>query len=143
MDTSELDRVIEQYHHALDEFVRGNPEPQKERFSHRDDVSLANPLRPAVVGWTQVEQTMDRAAALFEDGEPTDFERIASGVTPDLAFIVENERATTRMRGRPEPVCVALRVTTIFRPEDGTWKVVHRHADTITAPRPPETLLQQ
>jgi ketosteroid isomerase-like protein len=36
-----------------------------------------------------------------------------------------------------------LRVTMIYRPEDGTWKVVHRHADPISTPRPAETLIQE
>jgi hypothetical protein len=30
----------------------------------------------------------------------------------------------------------------IFRPEDGTWKVVHRHADPISTPQPAESLIQ-
>jgi hypothetical protein len=34
-------------------------------------------------------------------------------------------------------------VTTNFRPEDGIWKIVHRHADTITSPRPLESIMQQ
>jgi ketosteroid isomerase-like protein len=37
---------------------------------------------------------------------------------------------------------IALRVTMIFRREDDTWKVVHRHADQITTPRSITTLTQ-
>jgi ketosteroid isomerase-like protein len=37
----------------------------------------------------------------------------------------------------------ALRVTMIFRPEEGEWKVVHRHADPITTPRPAESVIQE
>jgi len=36
-----------------------------------------------------------------------------------------------------------LRVTTILRPEDGEWKIVHRHADAITTPQPVESLLKK
>ena len=37
----DLDQVIEQYHQALDEFSRGNPDPVKEFYSGRDDVAIA------------------------------------------------------------------------------------------------------
>ncbi len=40
----DVDELIEQYHLALDEFAKGNPEPVKKLFSRREDVSLANPL---------------------------------------------------------------------------------------------------
>ena len=31
----------------------------------------------------------------------------------------------------------------IMRPEDGVWKIVHRHADPITSARPAESVIQQ
>ena len=42
----DVDQLIDQYQQALDVFMKGNPEPVKELFSHRDDVTLANPLGP-------------------------------------------------------------------------------------------------
>ncbi len=39
-----VDELIEQYHLALDEFVKGSLEPVKNLFSHRDDVTFVNPL---------------------------------------------------------------------------------------------------
>ena len=38
----DFDEVVEQYHLALNEFFKGNPEPLKKFFSRRDDVTLAN-----------------------------------------------------------------------------------------------------
>src|SRR5215213_5609080 len=60
---NEVDEVIEQYHLAANEFVKGNPEPAKSLFSRRDDVTLANPQGPAVRGWEQVAKTMELAAS--------------------------------------------------------------------------------
>jgi ketosteroid isomerase-like protein len=37
----------------------------------------------------------------------------------------------------------ALRVTMIFRPEEGTWRIVHRHADPITTPQAAESVIQE
>jgi ketosteroid isomerase-like protein len=139
----DLDEVIEQFQLALNEFLKGNPEPAQNLFSHRDDVSLANPLGPPARGWDEVAATMERAASNFRDGEITGFETVAKYVTPELAYIVWIERAKAKVGGREDIAPSALRVTMIFRPEEGTWKVVHRHADPITTAQPAESVLQE
>jgi len=50
----DLDGVLKQFKQAANEFVKGKPEPVQELFSHREDVSLANPFGPPVRGWEQV-----------------------------------------------------------------------------------------
>src|SRR5829696_6986934 len=140
----DLDEVIEQFQLALNEFLKGNPEPAKKLWSHRDDVSLANPLvGPPARGWDELAATMERAASNFRDGEITGFETVAKYVTPELAYIVWIERAKAKVGGREDIAPSALRVTMIFRPEEGTWKVVHPHADPITTPQPAESVLQE
>lgn len=139
----DLAAVVERCHLALGDFAKGNPEPFKALFSHRDDVSLANPFGPATRGWQQVAATMERAASHYSDGEITGFEKVAMYVTPDLAYTVEVEHFEARIAGGDEVVPVALRTTSIFRAEDGTWKVVHRHADPITTVQPSESVIQR
>lgn len=82
-----LQQVVERYHLAADEFSRGNAEPVHAMFSHRDDVTLANPFGPAVRGWRQVPDALDRLIEI-RDGEVTDFETIATYVTPASSCIV-------------------------------------------------------
>ena len=65
-----------------------------------------------------------------------------SVIAPELAYIVEVESYRARVGGAEELVPVSLRVTTVFRREGDAWKVAHRHADPITAPRPPESVIQ-
>jgi ketosteroid isomerase-like protein len=139
-DVAEL---IKQYQLALGKFVKGNPEPVKKLFSHREDVSLANPLGPPARGWEQVAQTIERASSIFSDGEMVDFENVAKYVTPELAYAVWLEQAKVKLGGMKDFALSTLRVTMVFRPEDGTWKVVHRHADTITTAQPAETVLEE
>jgi ketosteroid isomerase-like protein len=138
----DVDQLIEQYQLALGEFVKGNPEPVQKLYSHRDDVTLANPLGPPARGWEQVTKTIEYAASNIRDGEITSFDVISKLVTPELAYAVWIERQKAKMGGRQDVTPVALRVTMIFRPEDGEWKVVHRHADPITTARPAESVIQ-
>ncbi len=139
----DVDQLNEQYQLALDEFLKGNPEPGKKLWSHREDVSLANPYGPPVRGWEQVAQTMEHAASLRRDGEFVGSEIVAKYVTPELAYVVQIERAKAKVGGREDITPYALRTTMIFRPEDGTWKVVHRHADPITTAQPAESVIQE
>jgi ketosteroid isomerase-like protein len=139
----DLDGVLERCQQALREFVKGNPEPMQGMFSHREDVTLANPIAPPARGWAEVAQTMERAASNLRGGEITGFEPVTRRDTAELAYVVWIERNRGKIGERDEIVSFPLRVTTIFRPEDDTWKIVHRHADTVTAARPPESMIQE
>ena len=97
-----LDAGIEQYHLALGEFVKGNPEPVKQMFSHQEDVTLANPLGPPARGWEQVAQTIERAASNFRDGEIESVEIVSKYATPELAYVLEIERAKAKVSGRED-----------------------------------------
>jgi ketosteroid isomerase-like protein len=53
------------------------------------------------------------------------------------------ERAKAKVSGSEDLAPIALRVTMILRPEEGEWKIVHRHADPITTAQPAESLIQE
>jgi ketosteroid isomerase-like protein len=139
----DVDELIEQWQLAAGEFVKGNPGPVKRLWSHREDVSLANPYGPPVRGWEQVAKTIEHAASLRSDGEFVGSEIVAKYVTPELAYVVQIERARAKVGGSEDITAYALRATNIFRPEDGKWKVVHRHADPITTAQPAESVLRE
>jgi ketosteroid isomerase-like protein len=139
----DVDQLIEQYQLALDEFMKGNPEPVQKLFSHREDASLANPYGPPVRGWEQIAKTTEHAASLRREGRATGFEIVAKNATPELAYVVQIEHLESKVGEREDIIPYALRATMIFRPENGTWKVVHRHADPITTAQPPESVIQE
>jgi ketosteroid isomerase-like protein len=114
----------------------------KELFSHRDDVTLANPLGPPARGGDEVAKTIEHAASTIRDGEITGFEIVSKHVTPELAYVLEIERQKAKMGGSGDVTPFALRVTMIFRPEGGAWRVVHRHADPMTSAQPAESVIQ-
>jgi ketosteroid isomerase-like protein len=143
MASDGIDSAIERNHFAMSEIVKGNPEPCKVLFSHRDDVSLGNPFGPFARGWPQAVETFTAAAARYQEGEVIAFELIAKHVTDELACTVEVERYRAKVGGSDRLASISLRVTSVFRPEGGTWKLVHRHADPITTPQPTESVIQK
>jgi ketosteroid isomerase-like protein len=139
----DVDPLIDEYRQALDEFMKGNPEPVKELFSHREDVTLANPLGPPAHGWEQVGTTIEHAASQFRDGRLVSVEIVEKQATSEFAYVVRVERAKAKVGGSDDIVPIALRVTMVFRPEEGAWKIVHRPADPITPPQPAESVIQE
>ena len=136
MKTNDLDIAIEQGHAALGAMLNGDPSACQALYSDADDVTLGNPFGPYARGRQKVVATLSGASTNFRDGEVTGVELIANYVSDDLACIVEVERGRVKVGGSKEFAEVALRVTSVYRLEQATWKLVHRHADPIMTPRP-------
>jgi ketosteroid isomerase-like protein len=138
----DVDALIERYKLATAEFVRGNPEPYKALFSHREDVTLANPFFPVVRGWDGVADALERTASRLSDGEFLGSEIVAKHVTDELACVVQLARERAKVGGSEILSLIELRNTMVLRPEGGAWKIVHLHGDPITTPQPAESVIQ-
>ena len=141
----DFDKAIEQYHQAQKEFVRGNPGPFKTLCSHADDVTIIGGWGGVEKGWAaEVEKRYDWASARFaSDDDERRVENISTVVSPELAYTVDIERTKVRLAGTPEIRPMALRVTTIFRWENGQWKLVHRHADPLVDVQPAAAIVRK
>jgi ketosteroid isomerase-like protein len=139
---SGFDGAIEAYRVALESLLKGDPRPCTEFFSRQDDVTLANPLGPPRIGPTDVAAAIAEAAAMLRDGVVRGVEEVSRYSTPDLGYVVQIERTDARLPGSEEMAPISLRVTMIFRREGDSWKLVHRHADPITTPRPISTAVE-
>jgi ketosteroid isomerase-like protein len=84
------------------------------------------------VGWDQIHSVFERLGEQFSNCTSYQNEILAAEAFGDLAYIVALEHTTASIN-RAGPTPYVLRATTIFRREDGVWKVVHRHGDGITA----------
>lgn len=133
---------VDRYHQAVPEITRGNPAPIKELYSHLDDVTLANPFGGIARGWAQVEARLDQAARQFRDGEMLGIDTITSYTARDTAYLVETEHFRARLDAAATSEEFALRVTSIFRREEGYWKLAHRHADPAARPQSRRSLTQ-
>lgn len=107
----------------------GDAASRKAMWSRNDPVTLFGAAM-MTTGWPQIEATFGQLASRFSDCTSFEIEVVAAGVSDDLAYLVAFEHTTASIGGAP-PAPYTLRVTTIFRQEDGVWKVVHRHADHL------------
>ena len=139
---SNFDGAVEAYRQAQVAFLNGDPQPATELRSQRDDVTLANPLGPPHRGPADVAKAAAEAAAQVSDGSIRGFEEVSRYSTADLGYVVQIERVQARLAGSGNITPFALRATMIFRREEDAWKLVHRHADPILAPRPISTVIE-
>lgn len=113
---------------AEEAIVHGDPKPRMELWSRRDPVTLFGAIGMSESGWDQLGQTFTWVASRFSDVSDFRIEEELVEVSADMAYVLWFERFNGSIAGRPvEPVTV--RVTHVYRREDGEWKIVHRHAD--------------
>jgi ketosteroid isomerase-like protein len=106
----------------------GDAGPRMELWSRRDPVTLFGAKGMCEQGWPALSKTFPWAASRFSEVTDFRFDADVVEVVGDMAYTLGFERFSGSIAGRPvEPVLV--RVTHIYRREDGEWKVVHRHAD--------------
>ena len=133
--------VIERNNHASEAFMTGDTGPFKALYSDRSDATLANPFGGFAIGRAEISERLDRAASYYRDGELVSVETIAQGGSDDLGYTVEIETVRGFVGQSTERETIALRVTSVFRLEDGAWRLVHRHADPRATVVAPESIL--
>ena len=139
----DFDSAVEAFRRdGLPNFLQGNHAATAAHFSTKDDVTLANPLGLPVRSFPAVAQAAAAAASQLSGGSMLGVEEVSRYSTADLGYVVQIERAQARLAGSQEVSRISLRVTMIFRREDDGWKVVHRHADPITAPRAVSSIIE-
>lgn len=122
-----LAEMLPRFREVEDAFHGGDAGPRKQMWSHEDPVTLYGAAYTAK-GWDELAPVFDQLATEFSNFSASDVEVVAAYAKGDLAYLISIERTTASIKGRP-PKPYQLRVTTIFRREDGEWKPVHRHAD--------------
>lgn len=109
----------------------GDAGPRFRTWSDREPVTLFGAWRDAV-GPDAVRDVFTALAGGFSDATVADIDLIAADVSGDLAYTVHREITSTSVDGRPRSY--VLRVTQVYRREEGTWKVAHRHGDSGPTP---------
>lgn len=106
----------------------GDAEPRLALWSRKDPVTLYGAKASGTgTGWDDLSAIFRTVASRFSDSTKYDFEVVAAGASGDLAYTVGYEHNRVRVEGQPRTY--TLRVTHVYRREDGQWRIVHRHAD--------------
>jgi ketosteroid isomerase-like protein len=114
----------------------GDPTLRLAMWSTHDPVTLFGAWGPCKSGSDKVTRISRWVASRFSNCSAYDFELVAAGVSGDLAYTVGYERSLRSQDGGPvEPS--TLRVTHVYRRENGEWKIVHRHGDLMPVDQSP------
>jgi ketosteroid isomerase-like protein len=127
-DFAEFLKIREQ---ASAAYIRGNIAPLAAITSRTDPASFMPPYGVVVTGAQAVTKAHAEGAKQFREGSRGWFEIIQAGSAGDLGFWTGLHHAEMFIQGQDRPVPMMLRTTEIFRQENGTWKLAHRHADFL------------
>jgi ketosteroid isomerase-like protein len=127
---AELEDFISQCVEGLSHQVNGHSEPFLGVWSRAGDVAILGAIGSHAQGWDQVRTHLLGASRSLAWSGLT-VERLLTTASGDLAVTVVLEHMTRDSADGPESR--TLRTTQAYRREDGRWRLILRHANTVTA----------
>jgi ketosteroid isomerase-like protein len=136
---------LARWEEAQSRFINGDPTLWKQNSWHGDEATIFGAFGGHEKGWNEVRSRYDWASSQFKKGgAKIKVEYLNSGVSGDLAFTVAIEhQENVRLGDQDQAAPRALRVTQIFKKEEGAWKLLHRHADPLVEKKAPSTASQR
>lgn len=117
---------------ASTDFVEGKFEPLEKISVLKSPATIFPPPGIFVQGANEVNKFNEKGAANFLPGAKNEFEVMHQDADEHIAYWTGIQRSTVKMKGQDDDIIFNLRVTEIFRKENGEWKLMHRHADKLT-----------
>lgn len=113
--------------------MKGDVRTYRGLVAYSDDFTLMTPFGgPPTYRRALTEERIDAMSHFFRNGTfAQDF--VAGYAAPDLVVLVVIERTNVEVGGLPAQDW-ALRVTLVYRREQGQWLLAHRHADPLVPP---------
>lgn len=111
------------------DYINGNGDTLAQISTGDGSATFYPPGGTVISGAEAVNRANAEGARMFRPGSTGRFEILQSGHSGELGFWTGRQHVRAMMRGKPEAVPMTLRVTELFRREDGDWKLIHRHAD--------------
>jgi NAD(P)H-dependent FMN reductase/ketosteroid isomerase-like protein len=111
-------------------YVDGDAAPLDAIVARRDPATFFSPRGDGTQGAQTVAKRYREDARSFVPKGESRLEVLQSRASGELAFWTGQQHARVRLAAKPgETIPMTLRVTEVFRHEDGGWKLIHRHAD--------------
>ena len=126
---TEFEHLISEMQEANRALTLGYPEKTKQLWSQSDDVTIfCGSSGVEVKGWTSEEERLDWFASQVSSGSAYSFERVSSQAGENFGSLQQTEHYKSR-----EGQAIDLGVTVLFKKDDRGWKIIHRHAETLTS----------
>jgi ketosteroid isomerase-like protein len=122
-----LSDAADAFFEAANRLLAGDATAFDPIWSKADDISHLSPTGESRTGRQAVIDGFARESQMGFQGTLVGDER-RFVETPDMGFLVCTQR-TSGMTRDGQAIASDIRATTIFRKEDGHWRVVHHHAD--------------
>ena len=132
---TDLDDLVAMTREAASAYIGGDMRRYFDLMRHTEDFTLMSPFGGDATRESTSSITAERIAELedyFRGGE-CDLEVVETYASGDLAVLVVVERQHGVVGHLPAQDW-SLRVTLVFRREQGAWRLVHRHADPLVHP---------
>jgi ketosteroid isomerase-like protein len=136
-DLQDFQQFMKEREAASQAYVQGDAKPLSHIVALALPATFFAPTGGSTQGAEDVASRYEKDAKAFEQGSNFDFEIFQMAASNEVAYWAGLMRGKARMRGKPEAIPMTLRVTEIFRRENGSWKMVHRHADPLTESKKP------
>jgi ketosteroid isomerase-like protein len=131
--SKQFEQFMKQREEVAQAYVNGDPRPLAEISTNSNPATFFGPSGDYEQGAKKVLAINEHAAAQFQKGSNSRFEIFHMAMSGELAYWVGIQHAEVRMKDKAAPVSMRLRVSEVFRLEDGAWKLVHRHADALAS----------
>ena len=127
-NTAAVRAASDQFYTALNRLFTGDMAPMEALWSHRKDVTYMGPGGGFQVGWDAARKELASQAAMKLGGSIKP-EQVKITAGSDLATVSNMEVGSNVIDGKK--TLVSLRATSIYRKENGQWKMIGHHTDLI------------